>query len=402
MLVKALEAQVLLQVVVVAVTRFITYFILFNLSILTGTAHAAVLPEDRVDILYHNYDGGGITIDGPSVLVRKSFADQVSVSANYYVDNITSASIDAILQASEYTEKRVQNSVGVDYLNDKATVSYSYTSSSENDYEAITQSFGISQEMFGGLTTLSMGYTFGDNIVTKTGDENFSDFAKFKNYRASIAQVLTKNLITSVNYDIITDEGFLNNPYRSVRVETSDTATFPLGYTYQLEKYPRTRTTNAISLGFRYYLPYRAAIFGSYRYFTDSWDIKADTYELGYAHPLEEHWTFETSLRLYSQTQANFYQDLFPEGVTQNVYARDKELSTFTDYSINLGVTYEFNSESLFFFERGSANFFYTYFFFDYENFRDLRAEDPLVAAGTEPLYNFSAAVTRLYLSFWF
>ena len=26
---------------------------------------AAVLPEDRADVLYHRYDGGGVTIDGP-------------------------------------------------------------------------------------------------------------------------------------------------------------------------------------------------------------------------------------------------------------------------------------------------------------------------------------------------
>ena len=26
---------------------------------------AAVLPEDRTDILYHGYDGGGLQVDGP-------------------------------------------------------------------------------------------------------------------------------------------------------------------------------------------------------------------------------------------------------------------------------------------------------------------------------------------------
>jgi hypothetical protein len=35
-------------------------------------ATAGVLPDDRTDILYHQYEGGGVTIDGPSILVRKS------------------------------------------------------------------------------------------------------------------------------------------------------------------------------------------------------------------------------------------------------------------------------------------------------------------------------------------
>ena len=30
---------------------------------------AAILPEDRADILYHRYDGDQVTVDGPSILI---------------------------------------------------------------------------------------------------------------------------------------------------------------------------------------------------------------------------------------------------------------------------------------------------------------------------------------------
>ena len=42
-----------------------------------ASAGAAVLPEDRADIMYHRYDGGGMTVDGPSVLVRKKFGESL-------------------------------------------------------------------------------------------------------------------------------------------------------------------------------------------------------------------------------------------------------------------------------------------------------------------------------------
>ena len=58
-----------------------------------GAAFAGVLPEERADALYHYYDGGGVEIDGPSLLVRKSVNEKVSVSASYYVDSISSASM---------------------------------------------------------------------------------------------------------------------------------------------------------------------------------------------------------------------------------------------------------------------------------------------------------------------
>ena len=48
------------------------------------TLNAAVLPEDRADALYHRFDGGGVVIDGPSILVRKSIKDTVSISAILY------------------------------------------------------------------------------------------------------------------------------------------------------------------------------------------------------------------------------------------------------------------------------------------------------------------------------
>ena len=47
------------------------------LAAAAARAPPRVLPDDRADLLYHYYDGGGVTIDGPSLLVRKKFAREV-------------------------------------------------------------------------------------------------------------------------------------------------------------------------------------------------------------------------------------------------------------------------------------------------------------------------------------
>jgi len=107
-------------------------------------AHAAVLPEDRADVLYHQYDGGGVKIDGPSLLMRKKFAEKYSVSANYYVDLVSSASIDVVTTASPYKEERQQLGLGFDMLNGKTQYSVGFTNSDENDYTANQASFDIS------------------------------------------------------------------------------------------------------------------------------------------------------------------------------------------------------------------------------------------------------------------
>ena len=75
--------------------------------LLVGATHAGVLPEDRADVLFHRYEGGGITIQGPSVLVRKKLNESVSLAGNYYVDAISSASA-ASAEVSEVATSAAQ------------------------------------------------------------------------------------------------------------------------------------------------------------------------------------------------------------------------------------------------------------------------------------------------------
>jgi hypothetical protein len=359
-------------------------------------AFAGVLPEDRADVLFHSYDGGGVTIQGPSVLVRKQFAGKFSASANYYVDKVSSASIDVVTTASPYNEERTQVSVGLDYLHDRWLMNIGLTKSEENDYTAETFSFGVSQDFFGDLTTLSLGYSLGDDTVGRRGDASFVEAVERQQYRLGLSQILTKNLLLGLSFETITDEGFLNNPYRLVRYLDGASA---LGYSYEAELYPRTRTSDAGSMRLRYYLPYRAAVHGEYRSYADTWDIKSDTFELGYTHPLESGWVIEARLRFYSQDKADFFSDLFPRAQFQNFIARDKELSTFTSQTLRLGMTYDILRGGWKFVEKGSVSVFYDRIEFEYEDFRDLTQTGGL--PGQEPLYSFGADVLQVFVSFW-
>ena len=370
--------------------------ILFFLLI-TVTSYAAVLPEERADVLFHSYSGGGIDITGPAVLVRKSVGDSVSLSAKHYIDTISSASIDVevILGASTYEEERVENAFSIDYLNNKAMISFGYTNSEENDFSADTFSFGISQDMFGDLTTVSMSYAHGSNVVGKTGSPLFSEVSQTDNFNIGLTQVITKNLIMAMGLETVTDEGFLNNPYRKVRY--LDT---PTTFLLEDEIYPRTRTSNALAIRSRYFLPYRAALHAELRTFADSWGISGNNFEVGYTHPFANNWLIEAHFRAYAQTKANFYSDLFPYSNAQNFIARDKELSTFNNSTIGFGVSYEFANAEGGSIDKASVNFKFDHIQFNYEDFRD--ATKTSFAAGDEPLYQFSANVMQLFLSVWF
>jgi hypothetical protein len=358
---------------------------------------AGVLPDDRADALYHSYDGGGVEITGPSLLVLKNVGQNVALTGNYYVDSISSASIDVVTTASPYTEKRTEYSLGADYIHGNSNMSAFYTYSDENDYQASTASFGISMDMFDNMTTVTMGYARGWDTVSKVNDPDFSENVDRQNYTLGLTQVISKKMILEANYEAITDEGYLNNPYRSARYLDPSNS---LGYSYEPEVYPNTRTSNAVAVRGLYYLPYRASTYAEYRYFTDTWGIRAHNAKLAYIHPLSRGWLLEGHYRYYTQNSADFYSDLFPRKDSQNFVSRDKELSTFHNNTLGFVVSYDVVGDGLYWIDRGSINLSYDYIWFNYKNFRDLR--DTSAPPGEEPLYKFGASVAQLFISIWF
>lgn len=370
-------------------------FLLLLVSWVPGPAHAKVLPEDRADVLWHLYDGGGVTIQGPSVRVRKAYKDKVSVWGNYYVDMISGASIDVEATASKYTEERTEYSVGLDYLHDKTNLGIGATRSSESDYEAETVRVSLSQDFFADMTSVSIGYAYGDDIVSRNGD-TWSDTATHQSFRLELSQIVTRRMLMNFGFESVVDAGYLNNPYRSARFLD---ASGDSGYLYQQEIYPRTRASDAAAVRGMIYLPYRASLRAEYRYYTDTWDIIAHTAEIAYTHPFGDRLELDARIRFYTQTQAGFYSDLYPYRDAQNFLARDKEMSAFNSNSVGFGVAYAFLHNGQGFLSKGSANLFVDFITFDYDNFNDVTRECGL--DGEVP-YQFDAIVLRAFLSFWF
>ena len=255
------------------------------LALLPLPAAAAVLADDRADFLYHYYDGGGVTIDGPSLLVRKKFAEKYAVNASYYMDMVSSASIDVITTASPYTRSaRSTASASSTCATRSPTRLRSATrartttkrtprrSRSARTCSATSRPFRCSSAAAGTTSPGAAMRTFADQVDRRI-------------YGVDISQVATKNMVLGLAYETVTEEGFLNNPYRQVRYLDPEAAR---GFSFEPERYPRTRTGNAVSLRARYFLPYRAAIQGEYRFYTDTWEILGHTAEVSYTHPLDE------------------------------------------------------------------------------------------------------------------
>jgi len=299
----------------------------------SGAAGAATLPEDKAEALYHSYDGGGVKATGPALLVRKSLLDKVSLSAQYYVDAVSNASIDVITTASPFKETRKVYEFGIDTVVRDTTLSGSVSRSKEPDYVADAASLDVAHEVFGGMTTFSLGYTRSADDVGKKGIPGFFDKANHWQYRAGITQILTPRWLLSINGEAVSDSGYLGSPYRAARVFG---AAVP-------ERNPRTRTSRAIKLRTIYdssaLLP-RSSIRAEYRRYWDTWDVKAGTTEIGGSKYVGESFLVDAMIRLYSQDKALFYSD---NAQSETTYiSRNRQLSTFKTTAFGGKVTYTY------------------------------------------------------------
>jgi hypothetical protein len=349
---------------------------LFPGVLAAASARGVELPEDRADLMYHEYTGGGVTALGPAVLVRKSILDRFSLTGSYYVDMVSNASIDVVTQASRFSETRQEYGAGLDYVYRDTTINLTGSNSSEPDYTADRYGVDVSQEVFGGMTTVSIGYTHGWDWVGKHNSPNFSASASHWQYRLGLTQVLTPRWLASLNLEAVADEGFLGSPYRAVRVFGA----------FIPERDPSTRSSRAATLRVSGDVGSGSAVRLQYRYFWDNWQIRAHTAEVAYSRHFGSRWLADASLRYYRQSKALFYSDNFTQELTY--MSRNRQLSTFDSLGPGVKLSYAVAGVPSRYEVR--LNGAYQWLDFRYRDFTDVR---------TGRLYSFNASVMEFFVS---
>ncbi len=148
------------------------------------------------------------------------------------------------------------------------------------------------------------------------------------------------------------------------------------GFALAPEVTPSTRTSNALGLDYKYYLPWRAALDLQYRYFQDTWHIRAQTAQIGYTQPWH-NFTFDGDVRFYTQTHADFYSDLSPRRTSRISSHAIASCPPSNSLTIGTGVSYQFRIPYAPFLTKSTANFRFDHFMFDYKDFRDALLIDP-------------------------
>lgn len=218
--------------------------------------------------------------------------------------------------------------------------------STESDYVSRSYSLQGSLSTEDKNTTFTLGGSFNDDTI----DLNKSNVVASKQQLTDekkqvvaalfgITRVLTKKDIVQCNLGYSNGSGYYTDPYKDPDIRPHDrNAMTVLGrWNHHLDGIDGTARL-------------------SYRYYSDTFGIRAHTLEAEYVQPLHHGWTLSPLLRLYTQSEADFYCTVAEEKfdgerpkppTTGRYYTEDQRLSAFGALTVGLKVSKQLNPDWL-------------------------------------------------------
>ncbi len=254
--------------------------------------------------------------------------------------SLTGDSRNVLVMSSASPESRDQLDVTLGQEWRNYSISASLGVSLENDYESHYGSVGTQFNLNDNLTTVSatLGYSANDTDaildpdilpyltrdayaeqIERRGDsEILTGSLHGWSFSSGLTQVVNQWSLVDFSLSLTTDSGFLENPYKAVSVlfvdpdklMTGNTGPVPASLRALSEQRPGRRNQIGFRAGYvRYFEAPDAALHITLESSVDSWDIKAGSLELEWVQPVGGNWLLSPRLRIYSQSEADFYQN---------------------------------------------------------------------------------------------
>ena len=290
-----------------------------------------------------------IHVNADQFLVVAPITGEWSLSGTYTADVISGAS------PASYTytpvtmhDKRHASSADVTRYFPNGTVTVGANISSESDYLSRGLSVSVTRSNESKNTTWNAGIGISNDNVRSNLDPKVNANKHIGDLVVGVTQVLTINDIIQLNLGISSGRGgyFYNG-----RSSFSDVyKTF--------DKRPADRNKNTLMARWNHFFEStQGTVRSSYRYYTDSWSIKAHTLEAEYVQPLSNGWTVTPLARLYTQSAANFYVDspanftpspFGPDAfATSTYYSEDQRVAAFGAHTLGIKVAKQLDANWL-------------------------------------------------------
>lgn len=312
-------------------------------------AHAETAPEKGViafKYLYYQDSQPGlkrITVNSPSVYVLAPVGSDWSVEGSLVIDSLSGATPrwqTAVSSASRMSEERAAGDIKVTRYFDRSSYSVGLSHSSEHDYVSNAISLNGSWSTADNNTTWNIGVASSEDKIEPTGGgvNNIGSRKKRADEMViGLTQVLSRTDIVQLNATLSAGEGFYSDPYKllDVRPEARKQAAALARWNHHFEGDGSTLRS-------------------SYRYYRDSYGVKAHTVQFDWAKPVSESLMLTPLMRYYSQSAARFYVEpqydttgavVFPVPAAGQLISGDQRLSAFGAVTLGLKVDYKLTED---------------------------------------------------------
>jgi hypothetical protein len=285
-----------------------------------------------------------IGVHAYSVMAVMPVAGKWSVGTTYTSDSISGAS--PTYHSSGLTVmndlRRALDVQLTRYLS-SGNVSVGTSYSSESDYVSRNISLQGSIETEDKNTTLTLGGSLTDDSINPVNNKNVDEKKDVLSGLIGLTKVLTTQDIFQFNLGYTNGHGYYTDPYKSEdnRPQRRNSMTALARLNHHFDDNGTDGTARL-----------------SYRYYWDTFGIRAHTLDAEYVQPLHNGWTLIPLLRFYTQNEADFYlavsaaEKADPKkqrvhAASSRYYTEDQRLSAFGAITMGLKVSKQLNQDWL-------------------------------------------------------
>ena len=322
-----------------------------GLGIVASMAHAETAPErgyvtfKMLDYLDSQPGADRIRVRAPALSALVPLGDKWSLSGTLIADSISGASpayYDSAITPMRDFRRAVDTSV-TRYL-PQGTWSLGASYSKEADYLSRSVYGSATRSNDSKNTIWNWGLALAKDQISPV--KPLTPFPKLAtgpqakrtvDLIAGVTQVLSPTDLVQINLGWSQNQGYLSDPYK------------------RLDQRPDSRTRQTLQVRWNHHLEGSGAtVRSSYRYFKDSWQIRAHTLDLEHVQPLAENWKASAGLRYHSQSAARFFVEsdgkISPFGprITPglNQQSLDTRLSAFGAVTLGVKLTHQLGRDT--------------------------------------------------------
>lgn len=237
-----------------------------------------------------------IRVKAPALALLAPVGSDWSVAAGAIVDSISGASpayhTDAL---TNMRDLRRAYDLAVTRYSEDATLTLGAAHSSEPDYRSRTLSVAGTYSSESKNTTWNGTLAVSNDRITPVTGATRKAHKRTLSLAAGVTQVLSQNDLAQLLLTVVRGEGYFTDPYKT------------------FDRRPNERDTSIALLRWNHFHPASKGTSRlSYRYYRDSFGIRAHTASAEYVQPLGSQWSVTPSLRVHTQGAADFYVPVDP------------------------------------------------------------------------------------------